>query len=53
MNYSIHYHVWTDRDVAEIIQYTREAYRLDWKPVISWGAHFYRKECILVLRKAA
>jgi SAM-dependent methyltransferase len=51
MNYSIHYHVWIDRDLAEIIQYTRDVYHLDWKLVIYWGAHFYRKECILALRK--
>jgi SAM-dependent methyltransferase len=51
INYSIHYHVWIDRDLAEIIQYTRDVYHLDWNPVIYWGAHFYRKECILALRK--
>ena len=51
MNYSIHYHVWIDDDVAEIIHYTQQVYRLDWNPIVCWGAHFYRKECVLILRK--
>jgi len=52
MNYSIHYHVWIDRDLVEIIQHTQQVFQLDWTPIVFWGAHFYRKECVLVLRKA-
>jgi SAM-dependent methyltransferase len=51
-NYSIHHHVWIDRDMDEIIQYTRNAWQLDWKPVVFWNAHFYRKETVAILRKA-
>jgi SAM-dependent methyltransferase len=51
MKYSIHYHVWIDSDVADLVQYTREVYRLAWRLILYWGAHFYRKECVLVLRK--
>ena len=50
-NYSIHYHVWIDRDMSEIIEYTRNAWRLKWDPVVFWDAHFYRKETVTVLRK--
>jgi len=51
-NYSIHYHVWIDRDMSEIIEYTRSVWRLAWEPVVFWNAHFYRKETVTVLRKA-
>jgi SAM-dependent methyltransferase len=50
-NYSIHYHVWTDCDLKEIIDYTRTAWRLDWQPVVFWNAHFFRKETVTLLRK--
>jgi len=48
-NYSIHFHVWIDDDVREIIQFTRHNWRLEWEPVVFWGAHFYRKETTVVL----
>jgi SAM-dependent methyltransferase len=51
-NYSIHYHAWIDRDLEEIIDYGRITWHLDWKPVVFWDAHFYRKETVIVLRKS-
>jgi SAM-dependent methyltransferase len=51
IDYSIHYHVWTDEDVRALIDYTRQSMNLQWRPVIFWKAHFYRKECIALLRK--
>ena len=51
-NYSIHYHAWIDRDVGDIIEYTRSVWHLDWKRIVFWDAHFYRKETVVVLRKA-
>ena len=51
MNYSIHYHAWIDKDLREIIDYTINTWRLDWRLVVFWDAHFYRKETVAVLRK--
>jgi SAM-dependent methyltransferase len=51
-NYSIHYHVWTDQDLKDIIDHTRNAWRMAWRPVVFWNAHFYRKETVAVLQKA-
>jgi hypothetical protein len=48
-NHSIHFHVWIDDDVREIINFTRQTWRLAWDPVVFWGAHFYRKETTVVL----
>ena len=50
--FSIHYHVWTDADVEEIIDYTISEWKLTWRPVVFWRAHFYRKETIVLLKKA-
>ncbi|MFQ5664148.1 MAG: methyltransferase domain-containing protein [Terriglobia bacterium] len=51
MDYSIHFHVWIDADVRELIDYTREAWRLAWEPRVFWEAHFYRKETVALLQK--
>jgi predicted SAM-dependent methyltransferase len=51
-DYSIHYHVWTTSDVREIIRYTVHAMKLQWQRVIDLGAHFYRKEMILLLKRS-
>ena len=51
LDYSIHYHVWTDEDVREIIDYTRTGMGLNWRPVLFLGAHFYRKECAVALQR--
>jgi predicted SAM-dependent methyltransferase len=51
-DYSIHFHVWTDADVREIVDFTRTAWKLDWNPVLFWPAHFYRKETTVLLRRA-
>ncbi|MFZ3340588.1 MAG: methyltransferase domain-containing protein [Terriglobales bacterium] len=48
-DYSIHFHVWIDSDICEIIDFTRREWRLDWEPAVFWGAHFYRKETMVVL----
>src|SRR5262245_56726906 len=50
--FSIHYHVWTDADVEEIIDYTISQWKLTWRKVVFWRAHFYRKEAIVLLKKS-
>ena len=49
--FSIHYHVWTDEDIHEMIDFTISRWHLSWSPIIFWGAHFYRKEVIALLKK--
>jgi SAM-dependent methyltransferase len=51
LDYSIHYHVWTTEDLRELLEHTRTAMRLAWHPAVFWGAHFYRKETIVVLQR--
>jgi SAM-dependent methyltransferase len=50
-DYSIHYHVWTDEDIRELINYTRTNLELCWRPVLFLRAHFYRKECAVALQR--
>ena len=51
-DYSIHFHVWIDEDVRDIIDFTRQSMRMEWDTVVFWGAHFYRKETtVLLVRK--
>ena len=50
-DYSIHYHVWTDADIAEIVEYSRKVTGLCWRPIVFWTAHFYRKECVVMLER--
>ena len=47
--FNIHYHTWIDDDLREILEYTRHVWRFDWRPVIFWNAHFYRKESVALL----
>ncbi len=49
--YSIHFHVWIDQDVREMVDFTRQTWRLEWEPVVFWGAHFYRKETTILLQR--
>lgn len=51
--FSIHYHVWTDEDVQAMIDYTTREWKLTWRPVLFWRAHFYRKETIILMRKGS
>ncbi|HET7207430.1 MAG TPA: methyltransferase domain-containing protein [Terriglobales bacterium] len=51
IEYSIHYHVWIDEDVRELTDYTQQALKFDWYPVVFWRAHFFRKECVVLLQK--
>jgi predicted SAM-dependent methyltransferase len=51
IDYSIHYHVWTDEDVRAMLDYSRESMNLMWRPVLFLRAHFYRKECAIVMRR--
>src|ERR1035437_1292090 len=51
LDYSIHYHVWTDEDIRALIDYTRTGMGLNWRPVLFLGAHFYRKECAVALQR--
>jgi SAM-dependent methyltransferase len=50
-NYSIHFHSWIDDDVREIVDFTRSTWRLEWNPVVFWGARSYRKETTVLLRR--
>jgi predicted SAM-dependent methyltransferase len=50
-DYSIHYHVWTDVDIRAFAKYSRTAMGLHWQMALFWGAHFYRKETVVVLRR--
>lgn len=50
-SYSIHFHVWTDEDVREMVEFTRNSWKLDWEPRVFWGAHFYRKETVVLLSR--
>ena len=50
-DYSIHFHVWTDNDIRDMIDFTRKEWNLSWSPVLFWPAHFYRKETTVVLRR--
>ncbi len=50
-DYSIHFHVWIDEDLREIINLTRQEWGLKWEPVVFWRAHFYRKETTILLRR--
>jgi SAM-dependent methyltransferase len=51
IDFSIHYHVWTDEDVRELLQYTRDAMKMSWRVALFLPARFYRKECVVVVRK--
>jgi predicted SAM-dependent methyltransferase len=51
LDYSIHYHAWTDEDLRELLAYTRAGMNLNWRSVFFLPARFYRKECAVVLRK--
>ena len=50
-NYSIHFHTWIDEDIREIVEFTRSEWRLDWDPIVFWGARRYRKETTMILRR--
>ena len=51
-DYSIHFHVWIDEDVRDIINFTQQSMRMEWDTVVFWRAHFYRKETtVLLVRK--
>ncbi|MGA3210690.1 MAG: methyltransferase domain-containing protein [Terriglobales bacterium] len=52
-DYSIHYHAWIDSDIEEMIQFTRTAWDLQWRIRVFLRAHFYRKECALILAREA
>jgi predicted SAM-dependent methyltransferase len=49
--FSIHCHVWTQDDVRAILDYTIDNWNLSWRRILSWNAHFYRKEVVVMLRK--
>src|SRR5262249_21298395 len=51
LDYGIHYHVWTTDDLRELLGYTRNGMKLAWRPLVFWGAHFYRKEVIVLLQR--
>jgi len=47
--YGIHFNVWTDEDVGEMIDFTRIEWGLRWHPAVFWRSRFYRKEVTAVL----
>jgi len=51
VDYSIHYHVWTDKDIHELVRHTQTSMGMKWRLVLFLSAHFYRKECALALRR--
>jgi SAM-dependent methyltransferase len=52
-DYSIHFHVWIDEDIRDILDFTIKQWQLRWEPVLFWKAHFYRKEItVLLIRRS-
>jgi hypothetical protein len=49
--FNIHYQVWIDEDLLEIVEFTRHEWGLDWKPLVFLKAHFYRKEASVLLAR--
>jgi len=49
--FNIHYQVWIDEDLFEIIEFTRQTWAFDWEPTVFFKAHFYRKEAVMVLTR--
>jgi SAM-dependent methyltransferase len=47
--YSIHFNVWTEDDVRELIDFTRNKWGLRWHPAVFWRPRFYRKEVTAIL----
>lgn len=51
-DYSIHFHVWIDDDIRELVEFTRNNWGLDWQPLVFWDAHRWRRETtVLLVRK--
>jgi len=50
-DYSIHYHVWVHEDIRDIVEYTRSVMHLQWRPIVFWNAHVYRKECVVMMER--
>lgn len=50
-NYSIHFHVWIDDDIREIVDFTRDQWGLRWDPLVFWPARLYRRETTVLLRR--
>ena len=47
--FNIHFHVWTDDDVMEKVEFTRQEWDLDWRPRVFWKGRSYRKEVTVLL----
>jgi SAM-dependent methyltransferase len=47
--YSIHFNVWTDEDIREIVDFTGNKWGLRWHPAVFWRSRFYRKEVTAIL----
>lgn len=48
---NIHYQVWIDEDLSEIVEFTRREWRFDWEARVFLKAHFYRKETAILLAR--
>lgn len=48
-NYSIHFHVWINEDVREMVEFTRTEWQMRWEPAVFWAARIYRKETTVLL----
>ena len=49
--FNIHFHVWTDDDVIEMVEFTRQSWGLDWSPRVFWKGRNYRKEVTVLLAR--
>jgi SAM-dependent methyltransferase len=46
---NIHYQVWIDEDLQQIVRFTKEQWAFDWQRKVFLRAHFYRKEATMLL----
>jgi SAM-dependent methyltransferase len=49
--FNIHYQVWIDEDLFELVRFTQREWGFDWKLVARFKARFYRKEALVLLRR--
>ena len=49
--FNIHFQVWIDDDLLEIVEFTRRVWAFDWHLTACFKAHFYRKEVAVLLTR--
>jgi SAM-dependent methyltransferase len=50
--FNIHFHAWTDEDIHDPVEFTRQVWKFNWYPRVFWEAHSYRKEVTVLLVRA-